>query len=137
MFARKGEKPVGVDFIANARAGWGDPMPDWIETLAIEANRTNLGKTAHRIGIRRNVLCSVLYNKYSGNLAKIEERAREALPPPPTDCPVLGAIEQKRCLNEQRMDNTGASSIRAKLYRACRGGCPHSRLTQEDNDAGR
>lgn len=123
-----------VDFLAKAREAWGAP-PDWIVELAQECNRTTAAKAAKRIGYSSAVISHVLARRYPGDIDRVAAKVRGALMGETVACPIVGEIGRDRCLNEQRMDNTGASSIRAKLYRACRGGCPHSRLTQEDNDA--
>lgn len=122
-----------VDFLAKAREAWGAP-PDWVVELAQECNRTTAARTAKRIGYSSAVISHVLAHRYPGDIDRVAAKVRGALMGETVMCPIVGEIGRDRCLNEQRMDNTGASSIRAKLYRACRGCCPHSRLTHEDND---
>lgn len=126
-----------VDFLAKARAAWGKALPDWVETLALEANRTTSAKTAKRIGYSGAVLSHVFAKNYPGDIARVEAKARGALMSATVICPVVGEIGLDRCLDEQKMENTGASSIRARLFRACRGGCPHSRIATEGDDAER
>jgi hypothetical protein len=123
------------DFIAKARAAWG-AVPDWVAALAREASRTSLKEAAKRIGYSGAVVSHVLNNAYPGDIARVEAKVRGALLSAVVMCPVVGEIGLDRCLDEQKMGNTGASSIRAKLYRACRGGCPHSRINTEADDAG-
>jgi hypothetical protein len=127
--------PPKVDFLAKARAAWADKLPDWVEALAIEANRTNSARTAKRIGYSGAVLSHVFANNYPGDIARVEAKVRGALMSAIVTCPIVGEIGLDRCLDEQKMGNTGASSIRAQLYRACRGGCPHSRIKPEDDHA--
>jgi hypothetical protein len=126
---------IKIDFLAKAKAAWGDAMPDWVEALASEANRVNSARTAQRIGYSAAVLSHVFANDYPGDIARVEAKVRGALMGLTVVCPVVGEIGRDRCLDEQKMGNTGASSVRAKLYRACRGGCPHSRIRTEDGDA--
>jgi hypothetical protein len=121
-----------VDFVAKAHAAWGEAMPKWVRVLAEEANRTNATLAARRIGYSLAVLSHVFSRNYRGDMSKVEARVRGALMGETVTCPVVGEIGRDRCLSEQAMGNTGASSIRAKLFRACRGGCPHSRLTREE-----
>jgi hypothetical protein len=127
--------PPKVDFLAKARAAWGDNLPDWIEALALEANRTTAARAAKRIGYSSAVVSHVFTNAYPGDMSRVEAKVRGALMSKTVMCPVVGEIGLDRCLDEQKMDNTGASSIRAQLYRACRGGCLHSRIKPEDDDA--
>jgi hypothetical protein len=126
---------VKVDFLAKAKAAWGAALPDWVETLALEANRTTSAKAARRIGYSGGLLTGVFGKKYNGDLVRVEAKVRGALMSATVVCPVVGEIGLDRCLNEQKMGNTGASSIRARLYRGCRGGCPHSRIRTEGDDA--
>ena len=112
----------------------GRRMPDWVEVLAREANRTTSAKTALRIGYSGAVVSHVFANDYPGDIARVEMKVRGALMSATVMCPVLGEIGLDRCLDEQKMGNTGASSIRARLYRACRGGCLHSRINPEVTD---
>lgn len=124
-----------VDFLAKAEAAWGKALPDWVRELALEANRTTSARTAQRIGYSGAVLSHVFAKNYPGDIARVEAKVRGALMGLTVDCPVVGEIGRDRCLDEQKMGNTGASSIRAKLFRACRNGCPHSRIKMEADDA--
>jgi hypothetical protein len=125
-----------VDYLAKAKSAWGDKPPDWIEELANEADRTTAAAASKRIGYSGAVISYVLSKSYPGDVARVEAKVRGALMGLTVDCPIVGEIGRDRCLDEQRMSNTGASSIRAKLYRACRSGdCPHSRINQESDDA--
>ncbi|RJF70900.1 transcriptional regulator [Rhodopseudomonas palustris] len=122
-----------IDFVANTAAAWGDALPDWVAELAREATRTTATRTARRIGYSPAVLSAVFAAKYQGNMKTVEARVRGALMGLTVDCPVVGEIGRDRCLDQQRMGNTGASSIRARLYRACRGDCQHSNLKEADD----
>lgn len=120
-----------VNFLAKAEAAWGNALPDWVQEWAIEGNRTNGARAAKRVGYSAAVFSHVLANNYAGDIARVEQKVRGALMGMTVMCPVYGELGRDRCLDEQKMGRTGASSIRAKVYRACRSGCPHSRLTQE------
>jgi len=126
-----------VDYLAKARAAWGDDAtPDWVEELAKEANRITAVALSKRIGYSGSVISYVLSRSYSGDIARVEAKVRGALMGMTVDCLIVGEIGRDRCLDEQKMGNTGASSIRTKLFRECRSGrCPHSRLAPESDDA--
>ncbi|MFT4275563.1 MAG: transcriptional regulator [Rhodopseudomonas sp.] len=111
-----------------ARESWGDEMPAWVEALAREASQTTSAAAADRIGYSGPVVSSVLANKYKGRLANVEARVRGALMGETVDCPVLGDISRDRCIDEQKLGFSTSSSVRARIYRACRAGCPHSRI---------
>ena len=123
---------VKVDFVAKAEAAWGKTLPDWVRTWALDGNRTDGVRAARRVGYSAAVFSHVMANNYKGDIARVELKVRGALMNETVVCPIVGEIGRDRCLDEQKMGHTGASSIRAKLYRACRNGCPHSRINQED-----
>lgn len=124
-------KPV-VDFVGNARTAWGEALPDWVLALAEEANRTSGSDAAKRIGYSGAVVTQVCRANYRGDLDKVEGKVRGALLGAEVECPVLGAIGRDRCFEEQGKKHIGTSALRTKLYRACRCGCPHSRLTPKE-----
>jgi hypothetical protein len=119
------------DFVASARAAWGDALPIWVTVLADMATRSSLTKTARRIGYSAALVSNVIANKYPAGTDRIEAKVRGALMNETVICPILGEIGRDHCLDEQGMTNRATSSIRSKLYRACRSGCPHSRIKAE------
>lgn len=125
------KKRKKVDFVAKAEAAWGAELPDWVRELAREATRTTATAAAKRLGYCLAVLSHVFARNYRGDISRVEAKVRGALMNETVVCPILGEIGRDHCLDQQKMGRTGASSIRAKLYRACRNGCPHSRFTTE------
>ena len=117
-----------ADFLANAREGWGENPPDWIIRLAEECMRSSASDVAKRLDYSVAVVSSALLNSYRGSLPKLEAKVRGAFMGEFVDCPVLGEIERDRCETEQGRRFLGTSAARARLYRACRSGCPNSRL---------
>lgn len=118
---------VRADFVAKATAAWGDP-PDWVVILAEECSARGQSAVAKAIGYSPATVSYVLANKYAGGIERVAEKVRGALMGAWVTCPILGEIGRDRCLDEQKMPRSAASSIRSKLYRACRSGCPHSRI---------
>jgi hypothetical protein len=125
-------RPRKTDFVAIARAAWGDALPDWVEELAEEATRSTGVAVAKKIGYAGAVVTQIVRRKYPGDIARVEQKVRGALMGATVVCPILGEIGRDRCLDEQKMPNSATSSIRSKLYRACRSGCPHSRIRSPD-----
>ena len=70
-------------------------------------------RTAKRIGYSSAVVSHVLNNDYSGDMSRVEAKVRGALMSQTVTCPIVGEIGLDRCLDEQKIGNTGASSIRA------------------------
>lgn len=123
-----------IDFVANAREAWGEALPVWVEILATEAARTSASAVAKRIGYSVTVVSMVIRANYAGDIGKIEAKVRGVYMGELVDCPVLGEIERDRCVNEQGHKFSATSALRTMLYRACRGACPHSRITKEAVD---
>lgn len=119
------------DFVGKARTAWGAEPPDWVLALAEQCAATNQKQAAKRIGLSDGLVSQVLGNKYPGDVARVAEKVRGALMGVTVTCPVLGDIGRDRCLDEQKKTFTGTSSVRSRLYRACRSGCPHSLLKPE------
>ncbi len=117
-----------TDFLQNIREGWGENPPSWIVALADACTRTNASEVAKRLDYSTAVISSVLLGSYRGSLAKVEAKVCGAFMGAVVECPVLGEIERDRCETEQGRKFFGTSANRARIYRACRGGCPNSRL---------
>lgn len=124
-----------TDFHANARKGWGAAPPDWIVQLAEACAAATASDVARRLDYSVAVVSGVLLGSYKGDYRKVEAKVRGAYMGALVGCPVLGEIERDRCIAEQKFRHIGSSANRARLYRACRGGCPHSHLKREANDA--
>ncbi len=120
-----------TDFTAKARAAWGEDVQEWVLALAAEATRTSASAVATRLGYSPPVISEVIANRYRGDVSRVAEKVAGAFLGAEVGCPVLGAIGRDQCLEEQRKPFMTTSSVRTRLYRACRGGCPHSRIGGE------
>lgn len=124
------EKRKETDFLANARAAYGEALPDWIEALANEANRTSGAAAGKRCGFAGSTVSQICSGTYGAqDWSGIEGRVRGQLMQEEVRCPVLGEIGRDVCLDEQKKRHVGTSQQRTALFHACRGGCPHSRLS--------
>ncbi|MBG0809887.1 transcriptional regulator [Methylosinus sp. H3A] len=125
-----------ADFLANAKEAFGDALPDWVETLANEANRTSATAVAKRIGYSVAVVSGVCRGKYGGDLPAVEAKVRGVFMGALVDCLILGEIGRDQCLGEQKKKHVGTSAVRTALFHACRSGeCPHSRIKPTDGGA--
>jgi hypothetical protein len=120
-----------TDFLANAREAYGEALPEWVEALAIEANRTTGAAAGRRIGYSGSVVTSICKATYAGDIGAVEAKVRGALMGATLECPVLGEIGRDRCLDEQKKRHVATSAVRTALFHACRSGCQHSRLKSE------
>ncbi len=124
--------------LTKARKAWGEAMPAEVEMLARTADRATATKAAKRIGYSNAVVSHVLTNTYKGDLERVKAAIRGGLMSETVMCPVLGEIGTDYCLQQQRLGNTGASAIRAMVYRSCHGiggtpKCIHSRIKDGDD----
>lgn len=126
-----GAEAKSTDFLANAREAYGEALPEWVEALAIEANRTTGAAAGRRIGYSGSVVTSVCKATYAGDIGAVEAKVRGALMGATLECPVLGEIGRDRCLDEQKKRHVATSAVRTALFHACRSGCQHSRLKSE------
>lgn len=113
-----------------AREAWGD-VPDWVEAIVVECDRTSQGKVAKRMGRSPSVVSQVIRNVYNGAMPAIEDRARAVFCETQQKCPALGWISSADCLGwrDQAAELTSSSPIRVRMFRACNA-CPV--YTKED-----
>jgi hypothetical protein len=117
--------------LEKARRHWGAEMPEWIAELAGACDAASQNKVARKLGCSASVVSQVLSRSYRGSLETVEQRVRGALMAETLICPVMGEIRRSLCVDNQRFARgkfQASSSMRARLYRACRGSCGHSRI---------
>lgn len=104
-----------------ARSAWGDVLPDWVETLAIECGRTSQIDVARKLDRSGAVISQVLRNKYPAETGLIEERVRGVFLAGQVACPGLGEIPTHECQDWREKARTFAigNPMRARMYRAC------------------
>ncbi|MEQ8747324.1 transcriptional regulator [Pyruvatibacter sp.] len=126
---------MSASAIERARVAWGAGMPEWVRVLAEQADATSQNRVAQALGFSAGIVSQVLSNKYPGRLDRIEQSVSGLYLGATVECPVLGEIRRDHCAREQKRGLTFENPIRPKVYRACRDGCPHSRLTLKgEND---
>jgi len=119
-----------------ARAAWAElgGCPDWITALAEECDRTSQRAVAARIGYSAGAVNQVLANKYNAPTTNIEQAVRGAFLAAVVACPVLGELAADSCLERQKQP-WGSSPLRLRLFKACRAGCPNSRINSNTKEA--
>ena len=80
-----------------ARAHWGDPLPDWVETLARECAATTQREVGERLNRSASLVSRVLRRSYPGDLSAVEDAVRGAFMGDAVDCPALGWIPTDEC----------------------------------------
>jgi hypothetical protein len=115
-------------FVDKARLAWGEHCPDWVIALAELADRKRLKGAGDAIGYSGSLVSTVLSNTYQGDVDKVRQKVMGELLGETVQCPGLGRpMSRKTCLDWQDKPNAPTSSLRARMYRACRAGCPNFR----------
>jgi len=122
---------VTTSFELKCRMAWGNNTPDWVAELAVLADQHGLKAAGERIKYSYGAISSIINNKYKGDLKAVEGAVRGALMGLTVNCPAQGPIGRHQCLNWQSLPYGTSDSTRVRVYRACRSGCPHSRLKQK------
>lgn len=105
---------------------WGAHPPAWIVELAEECDRSSQGKVAKRLGVSATVVNQALQNAYTGRLDRLEQRVRGELLRETVQCPVLGEITKRECLDHQSRPYEATNPMRVKLFQTCPR-CPNRR----------
>lgn len=121
--------PTPIDV---ARAAWGEPLPDWVETLALACGRSSQAQVAKQLGRSGAVISQVLRNVYPASMAGIEERVRGVFLHGTVGCPALGEVPVHECQDWRDKARTFAlgNPLRLRMYRACQN-CPRNRKEGE------
>ncbi|WP_347279608.1 XRE family transcriptional regulator [Plasticicumulans sp.] len=112
---------------------------NWLEALREACERDGQAAVARRLRATGStypsptVISQALSGKYTGDLDRLRELVEGALLGASVRCPVIGDLVRNKCLEHQARERRFASAnpLYVRLYRACRSGCPHSRLPKE------
>lgn len=119
-------RPGKITMVEKARAAWGENTPAEVIALADYADRRTGVAAAKALGLSPSLVSHVIANGYTGDVPTVFARIRGAMMGEAVQCPVLGEIGRDSCIAEQRKPFSASSAARARVYRACRSGCPHS-----------
>ena len=119
--------------LEKARAAWGIPTPDWIESLAAECDKpkSSQRKVAARIGYSAGAVNGVINKNWPASTVAIEQAVRDAFMATTVVCPAQGEIGSDVCLANQARPFSSTNNMWVRLFRACRDGCQHSRIGHE------
>ena len=88
---------------------------------------------AEGTGLAGATVSQVLSGSYRGDMVAIESAVKGALMGGVVFCPAFhDEIPQQRCQSYQRRPFSYTNAAFNRIWRACRGGCPHSRLSREE-----
>lgn len=108
-----------------ARAAWGEPLPDWVETLALACGRSSQAKVAEKLDRSGAVISQVLRKIYPAEMDRIEERVRGVFMDGRVACPGLGEIAMQLCQDwrGKAVSLEVGNPLRTRMFRACNA-CP-------------
>lgn len=101
---------------------------NWFETLKNEVEQTSLTAVAKKLSMSKATVSQVLNGKYSASTATIQQKVEGAFMHSEVECPILGDIPINECLEHQKRKFAATNHIRVAIYKACRSGCPHSKI---------
>jgi len=107
-------------------------MSDWISVLRVRCAETSQAAVARRIGYSPAVVTGILKGTYQANSSAVEAAFRGVFMGQTVNCPVLGEIPPKVCAEHQARPFGAANPTHTDLYRACRAGCPNSKIVRPD-----
>ena len=116
--------------VANAKAAWGDDLPDWVLCLAKACENSSQRKVSDQLGKSTAMVSQVLNRRYTGDYEAIEQAVRANLMDGQVECPAFGQpLSLTDCMSNQNHARAGnrLSSFRAGMARHCMA-CPNSRI---------
>jgi predicted transcriptional regulator len=106
-----------------AFSGWGEVLPEWVETLAEACDRSSMRTVAASLGVSPALVSLAVRNAHHARLDFIQRRVEAVLSG--VECPVLGHISAERCHHNQNQPFLSINPLVVRLYRACHGECPY------------
>lgn len=105
-----------------------DVQQDWLSVLRTQCEKTSQSAVSKELNYSPAVINQVLKGTYKGNLSTVELAVKGCFMNGVVDCPVVGEIATHYCLAYQKQPFAAINPLRVQLYKACRNGCPHSRI---------
>lgn len=106
---------------------WGAQPPDWILALAERCDSDSQAAAARSLGVSGAMINQALHNSYLGKFDRLEQRVRGEFMNATVECPVLGKISTRECLDVQARPFANTNPQRVAVFKACRAGCPNFR----------
>lgn len=104
----------------------------WLDALKAEIEKpgNSQNKVAKELGISTSKLSQTLRSVYPGSVEDIRIKVEGMYLTRTVTCPVKGDIPVNECADNQQRPFSSSNRERVRLYKACRSGCPHSKLEQ-------
>lgn len=101
---------------------------DWMAELNHQIKLKTQRKVAAELQVSATMVNQVVNGTYPGSLDTIRIKVEGKYLNSCVSCPVLGDIPVNECLENQQRPFSASNPQRVKVFRACRAGCPNSKL---------
>jgi hypothetical protein len=101
------------------------PLPaDVLQIIRSQSKQMNGRKLAELLGVSTSAVSQALNDKFVGNVERFCLRVRGVFAGDTVQCPVLGQLTTKVCLEQQQRPKAFTNPMRVTLHRTCPT-CPH------------
>lgn len=97
--------------------------PDWLDILRKACAESSQSAVGKRLGLTGSTISQVLAGKYCASTDAVEERVRGVLMNKTVDCPQLGELSAKVCLDWQAKPFAATNPLRVRMFKSCKT-CP-------------
>lgn len=105
----------------------------WLDALRSACAQRSQSAVARQLGVSTGMISQALKGLYKGDVDRLRTLVEGVLQTQTVACPVLDNLPKNKCLEYQARDPklTFGNPVILQFYRACRSGCPHSKLPKE------
>jgi hypothetical protein len=109
------------------------PSGTWLDALRAACEKSSQSAVARQLKVSVAMVNQALKGTYKGDLGRLQAKVEGILQTQTVACPVLDNLPKHRCLEYQDRDEKRifGNPLFMQFYRACRSGCPHSKLPKE------
>ncbi|WP_418114593.1 hypothetical protein RJD40_20950 [Vibrio scophthalmi] len=108
-------------------------MTSWLEVLKQECKTKSQRTIACELGVSAAQVNQALKGTYKGDVSRLKKLVEGHYMQQTVMCPVLGEVALSKCLFNQEREFAATNPQRIMLYKACRSGCPNSKLEKTIN----
>lgn len=105
-------------------------MSDWKALLRKCCEDSSQRAVSAKLGYSAATISLVLKGVYKGDVSAVEKAVLNKLTHSHIACPVLGSISPSECSTQQSKPFSSSSSMRVRLFKACRK-CPFNSKRKE------
>ena len=101
---------------------------NWLQVLKDEVAKQGMRSVAEKLGVSKATVSQVVNDKYKASTHVIQQRVEGVFMASTVICPILDEIPLNQCLEHQSRKFAATNHVRVALYKACRNGCPNSKI---------